>query len=221
MITKELIGFGIKHGTIRFTTDPIMESGTVCGIGEHWFYFGGLEAEGCTLEEYLDATPVEDLIDEVYAVMEAFRQDTNTEDEYRYYDAYLAESFRAATQNMPTLRQRDTELEKMWDKFADVPMDPETERLDADFMHFPAGTDREDVWHWFDERHSKGIVYLLYRNYATDAEPLLYRKRLCTECDAEHCVFNPEGICRLPFVTGAAPRLSDDGCADYCYKEET
>ncbi|MCI9258461.1 hypothetical protein [Acutalibacter sp.] len=27
---------------------------------------------------------------------------------------------------------------------------------------FPADTFREDVWHWFDDRHSKGVSYLMY-----------------------------------------------------------
>ena len=26
---------------------------------------------------------------------------------------------------------------------------------------FPAGTDREEIWHWFDEKHPKGVVYLM------------------------------------------------------------
>lgn len=25
----------------------------------------------------------------------------------------------------------------------------------------PAGTDREEIWHWFDEMHPKGVAYLL------------------------------------------------------------
>lgn len=28
---------------------------------------------------------------------------------------------------------------------------------------FPKGTDREEIWHWFDENHPKGVAYLLYR----------------------------------------------------------
>lgn len=50
----------------------------------------------------------------------------------------------------------------MWDEFGDVPMDPETERMEYQWMDFPAGTHREEIWHWFDERHSKGVYYLLY-----------------------------------------------------------
>ena len=30
------------------------------------------------------------------------------------------------------------------------------------FMNFPAGTHKEDVWHWFDEKHSKGVYVLMH-----------------------------------------------------------
>lgn len=63
---------------------------------------------------------------------------------------------------MKTLRERDEELERLWNDFSDIPMNPDTEKIEEPFMDFPAGTDREDIWHWFDERHSKGVVYLLY-----------------------------------------------------------
>ena len=43
---------------------------------------------------------------------------------------------------------------------------------------------------------------------------------LCPECDAEYCVFNPEGYCRLVFVTGELPQLSEDGCKNYTYPED-
>lgn len=81
-----------------------------------------------------------------------------------------------------TLTERDEELEALWDKFGDVPMNPDTEKIEEPFIHFPAGTDREDIWHWFDERHSKGVAYLLCcgnaeRRELTDAELL----KLCIE----------------------------------------
>lgn len=63
---------------------------------------------------------------------------------------------------MKTLRERDVVLESLWKQFEDVPMNPDTEKMEEAFMDFPAGTDREDIWHWFDERHSKGVSYLLY-----------------------------------------------------------
>ena len=54
----------------------------------------------------------------------------------------------------------DGELEVLWDIFGDIPMNPETECLDDDFLHFPRGTSREDIWHWFDEHYSRGVAAL-------------------------------------------------------------
>lgn len=38
----------------------------------------------------------------------------------------------------------------------------ELTKLEKDWYMFEKGTSRENIWHWFDERHSKGIAYLLY-----------------------------------------------------------
>lgn len=54
----------------------------------------------------------------------------------------------------------DIRLEELWKKFGDIPMDPETECIEEDFLHFPAGTERMEIWHWFDEHHSVGVAYL-------------------------------------------------------------
>lgn len=62
---------------------------------------------------------------------------------------------------METLKGRDMELERLWAEFGDVPMNPETECMDEPFLGFPAGTHREKIWHWFDDRHTKGVAYLL------------------------------------------------------------
>ena len=116
---------------------------------------------------------------------------------------------------MRTLRERDALLEELWKQFGDVPMDPSTETMEAPFLDFPAGTSRVDIWHWFDERHSKGIAYLLYNEDASNAASitsLLHCQKLCTECCSETCVFNPQGICMAPFLTGKKPGIHDDGC---------
>lgn len=70
--------------------------------------------------------------------------------------------------------------------------------------------------------YSKGIAALLYGrgedNTATIAT-LTYRNELCCECDSELCAFaDASGICRAPFITGAAPRIHEDGCDDFCSK---
>lgn len=51
-------------------------------------------------------------------------------------------------------------LEKAWKCLADIPIDA-NERLEEPFLHFSAGTQKEDVWDWFDELYSEGGVYAL------------------------------------------------------------
>lgn len=55
----------------------------------------------------------------------------------------------------------DAYLEELWKELEDIPMNPETEELEENFHIWSIGTSKEDIWHWFDECHSKGIYYLL------------------------------------------------------------
>lgn len=86
MITKADIKNGILNGSIKFIVDPNMESGTVCSIGDYWFYFGGIEAEEINPEEYLDNVPIEDIANEIYDALESM-----DDDECGYYEAILRE----------------------------------------------------------------------------------------------------------------------------------
>lgn len=58
-------------------------------------------------------------------------------------------------------KYNDTELENLWKFLEDIPMN-ENEQLEEDWFIFPKGTDKEEIWHWFDEQYSKGVSYLLY-----------------------------------------------------------
>jgi len=122
-----------------------------------------------------------------------------------------------------TLAFRDTNLELFWSHFADIAYDPDTEKIEEDFLHFPAGTDREDIWRWFDERHSKGVAYLLYRDgvdRTDEISRLYYLKQLCFECDNDECPYIHRGECRFALVHGKRPKMSEiHGCLDYDYLE--
>lgn len=60
----------------------------------------------------------------------------------------------------------DEFLEGKWAELADLPFDdpaPDSDWvLAVDWWAFKAGTKREDIWHFFDDHHSKGIVYLMH-----------------------------------------------------------
>ena len=54
----------------------------------------------------------------------------------------------------------DELLEDVWRTLIDFPVD-EDEKIEENWFIFEAGTDKEYIWHWFDERYSKGVGYLL------------------------------------------------------------
>lgn len=116
------------------------------------------------------------------------------------------------------LRDRDEYLEELWAELEDVPMDPETERIEQEFFGWPTGTKREEIWHWFDKRHSKGIAYLLYGD-GIDRTPetakLLYMKQLCFECESKDCTYNHGGECRFYMVNERKPKITEEnGCEE-------
>ena len=58
--------------------------------------------------------------------------------------------------------ERDRHLESLWKELEDVPMNPKTETIEAPFYIFSAGTNREEIWRWFDQHYSRGVAYLLH-----------------------------------------------------------
>lgn len=122
---------------------------------------------------------------------------------------------------METLEERDKKLETLWVELEDVPMDPDTERIEEPFLDFPTGTKREEIWRYFDERYSKGVAYLLYGD-GIDRTPeiakLAYLRLLCPECESDWCTYCKDGSCRFPFVKERAPHFSaSEGCKDSVY----
>lgn len=49
------------------------------------------------------------------------------------------------------------EVQELWDDFGNICIDEE-ERIDSQFLHFPVGTDRMVIWHWFESEFDLSIV---------------------------------------------------------------
>ena len=58
-----------------------------------------------------------------------------------------------------TPAEKDKVLEQLWECFGDVPVN-DNDGIDEDFLMWKKGTDRFDIWHWFDEEHSQGVAVL-------------------------------------------------------------
>lgn len=62
------------------------------------------------------------------------------------------------------MNKLDNLLERLWCGLEDIPFYEEdgVQYIEEDYLEFEEGTSKEDIWHWFDERHSKGVHFLLY-----------------------------------------------------------
>ena len=49
------------------------------------------------------------------------------------------------------------ELETLWQDFSDLPVD-ENECIDEDFYIWEKGTNRYEIWHWFDDHCLNGLA---------------------------------------------------------------
>ena len=86
-----------------------------------------------------------------------------------------------------------------------------------DVFGFPHGTHREDIWHWFDERYSRGVAHLLMSCDGVDrtdqTAKMVYLNQFCFECETEGCVYNHDGECRYALVYEKKPEITEeDGC---------
>lgn len=56
---------------------------------------------------------------------------------------------------------RDKAIEHLWEQFEDIPMNPKTECIEQPFFQFPAGSNKYEIWKWFDTQYSKGVASLV------------------------------------------------------------
>ena len=53
------------------------------------------------------------------------------------------------------------EIFNLWNEFGDVPMN-DNEEIETDWNIFKAGTNKYDIWHWFEDKFNIRVVDLLY-----------------------------------------------------------
>lgn len=59
---------------------------------------------------------------------------------------------------IPTNQIKQLEQAKLlWAEFANIPID-EQDRIDVPFLDFEKGTDRFEIWHWFETKFDCSIV---------------------------------------------------------------
>lgn len=73
------------------------------------------------------------------------------------YNATLESAYEMISK---TITLNDDVLESLWKSFGEIPVDDDGV-TEEDFIGYPAGTHREEIWHWFDEHHTKGVASLM------------------------------------------------------------
>lgn len=127
------------------------------------FYLGNYY--GKEIEKYEDLFNTKEEVDLIY---EFLKEQSDTEWIDLEKLKVLQDKKLVLPGDRPTdlMQKLDTLVEKLWDGLEDIPFYEEDSEqfIDEDYLDFKDGTSREDIWHWFDERHSKGVNYLLYEH---------------------------------------------------------
>jgi len=53
---------------------------------------------------------------------------------------------------------REAYAKALWEDFGNVPVSPENETIEDDWMMFAAGTDRYEIWHWFETEFGLSVA---------------------------------------------------------------
>lgn len=87
----DIIKTGIDSGIVKLVKNPNADRGTVCQIGDSWFYFGGLTAEEEDPEEFIQNADTDEVADDIsYALLDLWNS-SEGEDEALYYACFLQE----------------------------------------------------------------------------------------------------------------------------------
>ncbi len=103
--------------------------------------------------------------------------------------APITYSLRDIVHSEGRLVQKGASLAKLyglWEKLGDVPTTPSGKWVDCTeepFLHFPAGTHRENIWRWFESVNSKFIVGEVMQGILHDSDPRMYLTSVRTDFD--------------------------------------
>lgn len=70
------------------------------------------------------------------------------------YDELIQERI----ENLKSPKEVDNFLSALWEEFANVPVDEDSDNIEDSFYIWKIGTGKLDIWHWFDDNHSLGLA---------------------------------------------------------------
>lgn len=142
-ILQQLVSIGYEKNIIQilYSQDYNEDGckGIICQIGNHTFYFAKDKVDTYNnIYDYIrDTTAEENIIDITEAIYRKMQYEF-IKFEADYYYNYLYSKI-----------GNIYEAYQLWITLEDVPIN-ENEEIEISWHHFPAGTHREEIWHWFE-----------------------------------------------------------------------
>lgn len=56
------------------------------------------------------------------------------------------------------LEWKQVYVRDLWEDFGEVPMNPDTEKIEESWKSFLPGTHREEIWRWFEEQFNISVA---------------------------------------------------------------
>lgn len=139
--------FGVRPALIISNLESsIYQIGDTLSFGDHSFTV--ISEKYALCDEIIEKHP--------------FCNDRNKGNDYETSDIKVfVDNWFDRTKELEAERAREDNLNKarqIWDEFTDVPMDPETECIESDWNQFPAGTHREEIWHWIEDTYHVSVA---------------------------------------------------------------
>ena len=90
-VERWIVEAALVSGHIRLINEPNMGD-IAAQIGEHWFYFAGMDGENISVDEYIETHDHKDIAVEITTVINDFKGDSVEDStEFLYYYYYLDE----------------------------------------------------------------------------------------------------------------------------------
>jgi hypothetical protein len=124
-----------------------------------------------------------ELMAQAYQLMSETWEEADDNDILHLFDGAMVTTIREGVQNVSAMswdeasfqlkhevieelkeqqkQANDKYLEFLWNNFGDNVHINEDDEITSDFRDWEEGTHREEIWHWFDEQHSRGVAYLM------------------------------------------------------------
>lgn len=112
-----------------------------------------------TLREYLKELKIDQIEDDTEFCDKEYNaiMDYCTERKFLITDADLACIVNRGLNDSFEYRCAEY-IENLWLEFGDVPMNPETECIEEEWNGFAAGTQREEIWEWFEDFYGISVA---------------------------------------------------------------